>query len=1352
MSFVEGNLSLGIELAPGTLDRLKSQLAQLEKGTAVKVNVDATPAAQAIKKLEGQAAQTGNTITNKLGNALKGVGQAAGVLGTVGAGSLVALGTKAILAGKEFNILQQQVRAGLKAVLGTTSAAEGLLRQVNLLNDTSPFPRSAFLSATQQLVGFGVEAQKVTPILDAIQNAVAGIGGDANDIQMFTRAFAQIKSQGRLTGDVLFSLGAKGVDAAAIIGKQMGKTGTQIKDEVSKGAIGADKAIDLLTKGLKEKFDGATESVAQSFLGAKDRVTARLRDIGAALTRVFITPAGGGAAVVGLNNIADGLKSIRDNVLPKIQPLMQSLADAFVKVTGKFKEFSEGLKGPAVTKFLDIIRMAIPIIGAFAANFSKGILGQIPLLARFAPAMNGPLVAIGLLVAAVPQLRDQFSQLVSSLQPLADALLPAIGSAFKTLQGTVSAVAPALAILVSAVRGLAAIITPIVTALQGMGVLGPILAIIALRMLAVKVAGSTAFTAVATGAQTATMGIRAATFAMALNIQSMGVMRTVGALAMTAVQGIGSALMSLVNPANAAVAVITIIGTMMANANAKAQELVGTVTKGLNLEESTDLEKSLTRVNNLLKDQEKANKSQSNMAVAFSWLPWVDNTSINAAKSLKELRKEKERIEGAKAVKKLILDSVIAQTGRTAEEVETQVKSMNITLTDIPGQEAGETIKKITTALKEVPTAAENAATKLHDDMVLAADALDKVTQAQTSLKSSTRALEDAQRKLSDLQKVTAQELKDRVVSAQLSLESAQIKAARSADRMTQAQIALAQAQRAAEKAVRDAAQAEQHLSDLQRDRARLIADVNNESREMARAYADVAKIQTDLIDLDERQADLLREREDLISEGPDKIAAADRQITRSQIALNTAKREELELQKEINKEDNIFVDLSGLSVDQIKTRLAGVKSQVAVQRGVTKQRKSEEQKADELLTARLNTIDAEYGVKKAIEDRGDTELDIQNSIRENDEALNQLNVDRAELLRQQEEKQISINNLIADGSTKARTLRDLDNEIADAVDGVKSAHEDVITAAITVRDRTDDIKQAVIDAKNEAINLRTEARNVRDAMQESRDHARDLKRAIEDTKTASDTVKKDGIAYKDAIAQAKGDQEAINRALLSRIGLNSALLAQEPALLQQTAEKLLGPLAFVKTRGGDVLNQGRINELMDILLNHPQDLIKFFQNLGMPLAEGGVVRQHTFAQIGERGKAEVVLPLTKPGRSMTLLAQSIPLMHTALQKKIAPLFDSASLSPVLPQSSVGTVSRSLPSVRSSGNPVISKKDGPATYGQIQELIALMKDYKREVHVEAPITVTPTGVDEEMLIRKISKRLERQIHEILSRR
>src|SRR5690606_29754649 len=167
------------------------------------------------------------------------------------------------------------------------------------------------ITAQQQLLGFGVEAKNVIPTLDAVQNAVAAVGGSNEQVSQVTYALAQMQGQGKLTGETLNQLGQYGIDAATILGERLGKTGAQIRELASKpGGIPVDQVWEPLVAGLMERFGGATDNIKAQMDGAVDRVKGAWRDIGSIIAAPFINPQGGGRAVEWANKLADALRAL----------------------------------------------------------------------------------------------------------------------------------------------------------------------------------------------------------------------------------------------------------------------------------------------------------------------------------------------------------------------------------------------------------------------------------------------------------------------------------------------------------------------------------------------------------------------------------------------------------------------------------------------------------------------------------------------------------------------------------------------------------------------------------------------------------------------------------------------------------------------------------------------------------------------------------------------------------------------------------------------------------------------------------------------------------------------------------
>ena len=270
---------------------------------------------------------------------------------TIAGTAVLALGAAALKTGIDYNSLQQRSRAALTTLLGSAEAANAQMDKLDEFARTSPFAKSTFITAQQQMLAFGIEAQKVIPYLDAIQNAVAAAGGSNADIEGIVATMSKIQSSAKITAQDLNEFGNRGVNAAELIGSQMGMTGAQIREGITAGTIDATEALDALAAGMSEKFDGAADNVKQTFEGAVDRVKAAWRDFSAELAKPLVNPNGGGALVDLLNWAADTMRAF------------QALPEP-VKATTSALVFG----GAAVAAFGGAAVLALPRVLAFKAS------------------------------------------------------------------------------------------------------------------------------------------------------------------------------------------------------------------------------------------------------------------------------------------------------------------------------------------------------------------------------------------------------------------------------------------------------------------------------------------------------------------------------------------------------------------------------------------------------------------------------------------------------------------------------------------------------------------------------------------------------------------------------------------------------------------------------------------------------------------------------------------------------------------------------------------------------------------------------------------------------------------------
>jgi tape measure domain-containing protein len=432
-------------------------VASIRLDGAEKFNSDVNRAKGA---LAGSGEQAG-----KLGSALKTTAQTAAVMTTAITAATAGWVTSLFRAGASYNTLQQTSRAALKTILGGTQAANDQMAKMDDFARSSPFSKGTFLQAQQQMLGFGIEAKKVIPYLQSIQDAVAATGGSNQQIADLTLIMSQISAAGKITGQDLLQFGQRGVNAAQLIGDQMGLTGAQVKDKITNGALDAGKALDALAAGMEKTYGGAAAGVKATWTGTVDRIKAANRDIGAALAEPFISQQGGGMAVTWGNQVADVLRAIQSQAAPVVGILTTRLSPVFVDLTNTLAKAAVVVKSwdsNRLEQFLTTATQygpAVAAIGGSLVGLNADVLRLIPGLDRLVPKIGllpSALVAVAL---ASPDTRAALMDLLRAFEPLvpiADELGKVVAQGLNE----------ALPVAADVIESVAAVATPLVRTLS----------------------------------------------------------------------------------------------------------------------------------------------------------------------------------------------------------------------------------------------------------------------------------------------------------------------------------------------------------------------------------------------------------------------------------------------------------------------------------------------------------------------------------------------------------------------------------------------------------------------------------------------------------------------------------------------------------------------------------------------------------------------------------------------------------------------------------------------------------------------------------------------------------------------
>lgn len=420
-----------------------------------------------------QIGESGQAALEKIKGAASTAGKAALDVFTGAGQAAVGLGVAALATGVSYNSLQQSSRAALTTILGSAQAANTQMDKLDAFAKTSPFSKSVWITAQQQMLGFGVSAEKVLPTLSAINDAVAAVGGNNQTVAELSYIFAQVSASGKITAEDLNQFGQRGVDAATLIGSQMGLTGQEIRDKITSGSLDAGEALDALSAGMTERFGGAAANVKNTWSGAVDRIKAAWRDMSSIIADPFVGKEGGGAAVGWANGLADTMRVLQ----AKIEPIwggivgnMKGAFDGLPEIFTRLQVVIRQLDVGDIEKLVAHLQEIAPAIVGLGAGLTAGLSGAIPILRELPIAMNPFVAGIGALILTSPQARQALGALAAPAAILFDAFMQLASALSGPLASAVAAAATVLQPILLAAAGLA----------QGLAqVPGPILAVAA---------------------------------------------------------------------------------------------------------------------------------------------------------------------------------------------------------------------------------------------------------------------------------------------------------------------------------------------------------------------------------------------------------------------------------------------------------------------------------------------------------------------------------------------------------------------------------------------------------------------------------------------------------------------------------------------------------------------------------------------------------------------------------------------------------------------------------------------------------------------------------------------------------
>lgn len=161
----------------------------------------------------------------------------------------------------------QSLAVSFETLLGSKDKAAAMFGELKDFATKTPMQLNDLASAAQTLLGFNYDQSKVVDMLKSIGDISMG---DQERFKSLALAFAQMSAAGKLMGQDLLQMINAGFNPLMVISQQTGKSISELKDEMSKGAISAQMVEDAFRSATSEggQFNGMLLSQGQTMKGS----------------------------------------------------------------------------------------------------------------------------------------------------------------------------------------------------------------------------------------------------------------------------------------------------------------------------------------------------------------------------------------------------------------------------------------------------------------------------------------------------------------------------------------------------------------------------------------------------------------------------------------------------------------------------------------------------------------------------------------------------------------------------------------------------------------------------------------------------------------------------------------------------------------------------------------------------------------------------------------------------------------------------------------------------------------------------------------------------------------------------
>lgn len=220
-------------------------------------------AAQRASRQIEASARTASAANQATTASTIGLGNALGNLYTAAAQQAQSMATLGLSTANSM----QQAQIGFTTLLGSAQAAGDYLESLKSFAATTPFEFPGLVDASRLLLGVGVEAQQVIPIMTSLGDAAGALAIDQESFQRIMVAVSQSISSGTIKLGDMNQLMNNGLPVWKLMSEATGKSVAELQGLISKGQLLSADVLPKMFAEMNKDYGGSMALQAKTLGG-----------------------------------------------------------------------------------------------------------------------------------------------------------------------------------------------------------------------------------------------------------------------------------------------------------------------------------------------------------------------------------------------------------------------------------------------------------------------------------------------------------------------------------------------------------------------------------------------------------------------------------------------------------------------------------------------------------------------------------------------------------------------------------------------------------------------------------------------------------------------------------------------------------------------------------------------------------------------------------------------------------------------------------------------------------------------------------------------------------------------------